>query len=118
MVGGARYSARIPGARSTSEAQVAEGVARHKLYQRQYGAPTGDEVFVDYATSVASPWSRYHMKVFREYFGQKRPKNSIECRSNALRRIDSELPRALVDSGHPPVSIASRRLSQEFSGLP
>lgn len=74
MVGGARYSARIPGARSKSEAQVAEGVARHKLYQRQYGAPTGDEVFVDYATSVAAPWSRYHMKVFRDYFGQKRLK--------------------------------------------
>lgn len=72
-VEGARYSARIPGAQSKNEALLAEGVARHELYQGKYGAaPKGDEAFIEYAESVSGTWAREHLKVFRRYFGRKR----------------------------------------------
>jgi integrase len=75
MVEGTRYFSRIPGARNKKEALVAEGCARNQLYQRVYGKPIGDEIFIDYAESVAKPWSRYHLEVFRKYFGQKQLKD-------------------------------------------
>jgi len=85
MIKGTRYISRIPGARSKAEALLAEGKARHEVYQGTYGRPKGEDVFIEYAEKVYLPWARenkrswrsdvYHVATFRAYFGEKRFNN-------------------------------------------
>jgi len=82
MIKGTRYTSRIPGARKKAEALLAEGKARHEVYQGTYGRPKGEDAFIEYAENVYLPWARenkrswrsdvYHVATFRAYFGEKR----------------------------------------------
>ena len=82
MIRGARYRGRIPEATTKKQAQDAEAIVRLDVLQGKYGKAQGEGVFMEYVENVFLPWSRenkrswrddrYHVEVFRAYFGTKR----------------------------------------------